>query len=262
MPNDGTICSGDNAVLDAGGSFTAYAWSDGVSIIGNTQTLTVTNPGLYLLTVTDANGCQGQATTTVVVDPLPMPTITVTETSGTTANDGTICTGDVAVLDAGMFSSYVWSTSPTDTDQTLSVTTGGTYTVSVTDGNGCIGTAEFTITENALPTPTVAINETSGTNNNDGILCAGDNATLDAGVFTSYVWSTSPTDTDQTLVVDAPGTYTVTVTDSNGCTGTGEATISNTALPTPIITISENSGVMSDDGTICSGDEAIVDAGV
>ncbi len=171
-------------------------------------------------------------TTTITVNPLPTPTVAISETSGSTNNDGLLCAGASATLDAGSYSSYLWST--TATSQTISVSASGTYTVTVTDANGCQNAAAGVITINPLPTPTVAISETSGSTNNDGLLCAGASATLDAGAYSSYSWST--TATSQTISVSTSGTYTVTVTDGNGCQNSAAATITVNPLPTPVIT--------------------------
>lgn len=185
------------------------------------------------------------------------PSITVTETSGTTDNDGTICVGDMATLDAGAYTAYAWST--TETSQTISVSAAGTYTVTVTDANNCTATAETTITVNPLPTPSISVTETSGSTDNDGIICTGDQATLDAGSYDSYAWST--TETTQAIDVTAGGTYTVTVTDGNGCEAEASFTITENALPTPSISVTETSGAANDDAVICAGDQATLDAG-
>ncbi len=109
--------------------------------------------------------------------------------------------------------SYLWSTGETTQTITVSPATTTAYTVTVTDVAGCSGTSpEHLVTVNALPTPVI-----SGPSQ----VITGENVTLDAGAgYASYLWSTG--DTTQTITV-APmvtTTYAVTVTDSNGCSGT------------------------------------------
>jgi hypothetical protein len=73
-------------------------------------------------------------------------------------------------------------------------------------------------------------------------LCTGDSRVLDAGVFSSYSWNTG--DVSQTISVNAAGPYSVTVTDNQGCTGTGNTSVTS-MLPLP-------SGFLPADTAICS----------
>jgi gliding motility-associated-like protein len=238
------FCPGECIDLDAG-IFDTYLWSD-ASIM---QTLNVCVAGTYTVEVTDANGCVGTASVIVTEGVPPTPIIVITETSGTTNDDGIICTGDCADLDAGVFDSYLWNDA--SIGQILNVCIGGTYTVTVTDANGCTATAEAIIIENPLPLPTITVTETSGTTNDDSVICTGDCADLDAGLFVSYSWSTG--ETTQLINVCAGGTYTVTVTDANGCENTTTVTIIENPLPLPIITGSDE---------ICTGSCTDLNAGV
>ncbi len=157
---------------------------------------------------------------TLTVNPLPTPTITATP--GATA-----C--DKVTLDAGAFVSYLWSPGG-QTTRTIQVGS-GTYHVTVTDGNGCVGTsAEHPVSLPAPPTPTIT--ETAGTTPCDQV-------TLDAGAFVSYLWSPGG-QTTRTITV-GNGTYHVTVTDGNGCVGTSaEHPVSLPAPPNCTITADPN----------------------
>ncbi|HXP49711.1 MAG TPA: T9SS type A sorting domain-containing protein, partial [Bacteroidia bacterium] len=108
-----------------------------------------------------------------------------------------------------------------------------TYSVLVTDGNGCVSGASLNVTVNTTPTVTVSADVIGGTT-----ICAGTNDTLMAnasgnGSFT-YKWST--TGTNDTTLVRQGGNYTVTVTDVNKCSAI--ATESVTVNPTPTVNVS------------------------
>ncbi|NDC43140.1 MAG: hypothetical protein EBZ77_16595, partial [Chitinophagia bacterium] len=149
---------------------------------------------------------------------VPTASINVTETSGTTNNDGIICAGASATLTASGGGTYLWST--TENTAQISVTPGSTstYTVTVTSSNGCTTSTSTIITVNPLPTPGINVTETSGTTNNDGIICAGASATLTGTGGTSYAWSNGVNTAANPVTPASTTTYTVTVTNANGCT--------------------------------------------
>lgn len=213
-----TFCSGGSVTLSAPGGFT-YLWSTGAT----TQSITVSAAGSYFVTVKDANGCSATSgNTTVTVHLLPTPTITP---SGPT----TFCAGGNVTLSAPSgFNSYLWSTGATT--QSINVTASGNYTVTVTDANGCSGTSPATtVTANPLPAPTI-------TPSGPTTFCAGGSVTLSAPAgFASYLWSTGAT--SQSITVSTTGSYSVTVTDANGCSGTSAPTsVTAGSAVVPLIT--------------------------
>lgn len=208
------ICSGGSTTLDAGSGYSSYKWSTGAT----TQTITASSQGVYSVTVVNGNGCSGNASVTVNVAQSPTPVIT-----GNTR----FCPGSSTTLNAGAgYTAYAWST--TATTNTISVNSAATYSVVVTDNNGCTGSASVTTSALTPPTPTI-----SGTLS----FCAGNATTLDAGVgYASYLWSTG--ETNHSIAATAVQTYSVTVKDNNGCTGSASATTtsesSTPATPGPI----------------------------
>jgi hypothetical protein len=118
------------------------------------------------------------------------------------------------------FSSYNWSTGATT--QTINVSTGATFTVTVTNANSCTGTASAITTVNANPSTSI----TGSTS-----FCSGSSTILNGGSgFSSYNWSTGAT--TQTISVSSAGTFTITVSNATSCTGTASANITVNPLPT------------------------------
>jgi hypothetical protein len=202
LGNDTTQCGG-SITLDAG-SFSSYAWSTGAT----TSTISVSTSGSYNVLVTDANGCQDSDTIDVTINALPTVSL---------GNDTTQCGGKIT-LDAGSFSSYAWSTGATSS--TISVSTTGSYSVLVTDANGCQDRDTIQVTINALPTVSLG---------NDTTQCGG-SITLDAGSFSSYAWSTGAT--SSAISVSTTGSYNILVTDANGCQDRDTIQVTINALPT------------------------------
>ncbi|MBK8825656.1 MAG: hypothetical protein IPO26_02860 [Saprospiraceae bacterium] len=242
--NDGNICAGASAKLTASGGtslYMEYCQQAGISV-------TPTGTTTYTVTVTNTNGCTDTEVTTITVNPLPTAAISIAETSGTTNNDGIICTGATSTLTASGGTIYVWSTAATTAGISVTPTGTTTYTVTVTNTNGCTDTEVTTITVNPLPTAAIAVAETSGTTNNDGTICAGASATLTASGGTSYVWSTAATTAGISVTPTGTTTYTVTVTNTNGCTDTEVTTITVNPLPAAAIAVAETSGTTNNDG--------------
>ena len=189
-----------------------FAWtaSAGGNILSgqNTLTPTVNSAGTYTLTITSPMGCQSAASVNVIADTTP-PVVSLNAASLT------ICEGDTITLTASGAATYSWGhTNSTTATQTVSPTTTTTYTVSGIGNNGCnsANTAEITIT--VVPQITSTLTDIDFCNSDVPILDAG------SGVDYTYLWSTG--ETTQSIVVTAPGTYTVTI--SNGaCTKTFSA---------------------------------------
>jgi gliding motility-associated-like protein len=122
----GAMCVGKNATLTAAGA-AIYVWSNGA--VTNPTTVTPANNASYTVTGTSAAGCIDTAVANVIVNPLPIITVT---------ND-TICEGLNATLTAAGALSYVWSNNAVTNPLVVSPTKSGNnlYTVTGTDVNGC-----------------------------------------------------------------------------------------------------------------------------
>ena len=159
----GNFCSGSTSTLTAtASSGTAFVWEldtgSGFNVIsGQTNnTISVNSDGEYRAKVTDANGCTSAYSNILSISEFASPSVTIATVPGTT-----ICTGDTATLTANVTGgtgtiSYLWSNSATT--QAISVTASGTYTVTVTDDNGCTATASQAITASTAATTIASIN--------------------------------------------------------------------------------------------------------
>ncbi len=224
--NSGTICSGGSVTLTAAGA-AGYLWDSGSTV--NPLTVSPTTTTTYTVTGTTAS-CSSTATATVTVS------------LGMVANagiDDTICYGGNTILNAtpnGAGYSFAWtpSTGLSSTsiyNPTANPTTTTTYSVTITDPGGCVGTDDVTIYSN--PQITMAITGIDATCNS---ACNGQTIVIPAGGASgySYLWSSGCTGAScSSLCI---GTYTVTVSDAWGCTATGTATVAEPTLLTATIT--------------------------
>ena len=235
----GTISLNSYKVTTEAGTWSLQSGGSTAAISGSTFNINNTSAGNYVVRFTlssPSGGCPTYAERTIVIKAKPNVTLT----------NATICSGDVAAtFDAGAgYTTYAWSGSGTGAARTTNGTTAGTYTVMVTDANGCKDTSSATLTVNTKPNVTLT----------NATICAGDAAaTFDAGAgYTTYAWSGNGTGAAQTTSGTAAGTYTVRVADANGCKDTASATLTGNAKPT----------ITPASATICSGDAAVnFDAG-
>jgi gliding motility-associated-like protein len=200
----GNVCQGKTTTLGVANSFSNYIWSNGAS----TPTITV-GTGNYIVTVTNSNGCT--AVLNGQIKQFNQPIVTIT-------GNASYCAGSVNTISASpIFNTYLWSTGANT--QNINVSGTATYSVTITDFNGCTATANKNITENPNPKPTI-----SGSTS----ICAGSSTTLDAGAgFIAYLWSNNAT--TKSININQIGNYAVTVTDSNGCKGTTSQNITQNA---------------------------------
>ena len=217
---DLTILGGTNPI--------SYSWSNGPT----TEDISSLSQGTYTYTVTDANGCQliGSADVIETNGNITYSFATSSETCGNGL-------GSIDLTPAGGQGPYtfVWSNGPTTED--LTGLSAGTYTCDITDQNGCsVTTAGIQVTNlpgnmsiaNVLVTDETCSN---GLGNID-ITVAGGQTPI------TYSWSNGSTSEDISNL--SSGTYTVTVTDGNGCQANAQAVVNSAsgamAITQPIIT--------------------------
>ncbi|HRO75269.1 MAG TPA: GEVED domain-containing protein [Crocinitomicaceae bacterium] len=205
---DTAICTGSTLTLDAQNTGSTFTWSDN----STAQTFAVTTAGTYNVTVEDANGCIGTDAINVSINALPVVNLGL---------DTVICAGNTVTLNAqNTGATFTWSDN--SSAQTLAVTATGEYSVIVENANGCIGKDTIVVTINALPIVNLGL---------DTAICAGATLTLDAqNTGSTFTWSDNST--AQTLAVTTAGTYSVTVTNANGCIAKDTVVVTTNPLPT------------------------------
>ena len=197
----------------------SYSWSNG----STAQDINGLAAGSYSVTITDANGCTATASVTINQPSAVQTSSTQVDVLCHGASTGSV---DLSVTGGTSPYTYLWSTGTTTED--ISNLSAGTYTVTVNDANGstagCATTTSFTITQPPALT---------GSTSQVDILCNGSSTgsidlTVNGGVTPySYSWSNGATAQDINGL--AAGTYSVTITDANGCTTTTDATINQPA---------------------------------
>jgi gliding motility-associated-like protein len=229
---DFELCAGEASTLTATGAVT-YNWSPG----GPGASITVTPSATtgYLVTGTDANGCEDTATVVITVHALP------TVDAGP---DQDLCVppaGGSLTLSMTPGLSYVWSTGDSTASITVSPASTTTYTVTGMDVNGCTNSDTIIVNVHALPVVD------AGPDQN---ICEGDQITLTAIGATTYMWT--PGGNGQSIIVAPTLTtaYIVTGTDTWGCTDEDSITIHVFADPIVNAMPSE----------ICAGEQALLTA--
>jgi gliding motility-associated-like protein len=232
-------------VVSAGGTITA-----GGGTANNTVTVTWTTTGAKTVTVNynNLNGCTATspATHNVTVNALPV---------ATASNNGPVCEGGALSLTGGLagMTTYSW-TGPNGFTSLLqnpsisanaTLAMAGVYTLIVTNASGCTNTTTTTVIVNAIPVATAS---------NDGPVCAGNALNLaggPAGMIT-YSW-TGPNGFISVLqnpsvsanaTLAMAGVYTLTVTNTSGCTNTVTTSVTVNALPV---------ATASNDSPVCAG---------
>lgn len=229
--NGGPYCVTQTIGLTATGGVN-YVWTGPNGFSSNAQNPTrpaiLANAGTYSVTVTNNNGCSATATTSVVVNANPIPTISVSP------ND-TVCLGTTVALFATGGVSYSWSVGGNGPSTTWTPTTTGNQipSVFVTDANGC-SALEF-LPMVVHPNPAILAmgqQNVSCFGGSNGIA----SISLTPGSFpVIYQWNTGGTGSQINNLT--PGTYTVTATNANQCSVTGSVTITQpTAAVTATVT--------------------------
>ncbi|WP_294673254.1 PKD domain-containing protein [uncultured Fluviicola sp.] len=212
-----SFCAGGSITLTSS-SPTGNTWSTGAT----TPSITVSASGSYTVTVSSGSCTSTSSPFVITVNPLPpVPAITA---SGPT----TFCAGSSVTLTSSSVTGNTWSTGATT--QSITVSTAGSYSVTVSNGTCSSTSLSEIVTVNPLP-PVPTITASGPTT-----FCAGGSVTLTSSAATGNTWWVGAY--SQSVTVSTGGTYTVTVSEL-GCTSTS-APISVTVNPLPTVTASNN----------------------
>ncbi len=242
-------CNGNATVVASDGTpgYT-YLWNDPAPA-QTTVTATGLCDGFYTVTVTDNNGCTETANIT-----LTEPTLLTVNVTGSNISCGGACDGTVAANPGGGSPGYTYAwDNGAGTGSSANSLCANTYTVTVTDNNGCTVTGSYTVIVNPAVTASATGNDVSCNGVCDGDATVTPGGGTGAGTYT-YLWSDGQTTLTATGLCD--GAYTVTVTDGDGCTATANITINEN----PAVTASVTGNDVSCNG-VCDGDATVTPGG-
>ncbi|MFN8300126.1 MAG: PKD domain-containing protein [Chitinophagales bacterium] len=197
--------------VSGGTSGYTYHWNTG----STAQTLSNVTSGNYTITVTDAHNCTTTATTFVSNNGSFSVAPTITNISCFGNN-----TGSASLNITGGTSPYSYSWSNGSSNSSLLNVSAGTYTATITDAASCNSTVSITITQPTALSVSNAVTNVACSYSTNGSVAA--TVTGGSPGYT-YIWSNGAT-TATTNNLTA-GTYTLTVTDANNCTGTQTSTV-------------------------------------
>jgi gliding motility-associated-like protein len=215
---DTSFCEAEKLTLDAKIHAGEYIWSNAQK----TKQISIDQSGEYWVTFTDNKGCKGHDT--IFVDMHPKPIFNL-------GNDLKICKGESIVLNPHIIANlYEWSTG--ENTQTIEVNNTGLYNLTVTNEFNCKAFDEIII----LPKILVNLGK-------DTIICKGTKLILNAkNIGLTYLWNTG--ENSQTITIDKPNLYSVTVSDGKGCSVSDEIYVELDSIVNPYVNF---------DTTLCQG---------
>lgn len=224
-PSDITTCFGDNTgavTVNPSGGNPGYTYSWNTSPVQTTQSITGLTAGTYIVTVTDLTGCTASLNNVVVSQPAIVSLSTGATTVGCAAVNGTATV--TATGGTGAYT-YLWSPSG-KTTATASGLSAGTYSVTVTDANGCSKTSSVSVTNATAPTSSITSQSNVGCTGS----ATGSATITGSGGTPGYTYSWSPGGNTNAAVTGlTSGSYVVTITDTKGCTATQAVAITQPA---------------------------------
>ncbi|WP_343631965.1 T9SS type A sorting domain-containing protein [Fluviicola sp.] len=222
-----TFCDGGSVTLTSSQA-NGNTWSTGAA----SQSITATTANTYVLTYTDANGCTSPAAS-ILITVNPVPAAPVVSTSGPTA----FCAGGSVTLTSSYASGNTWSNG--STASSITVSNGGTYSVTYSNGGACSATSiPVVVTANPVPAAPVI------TPNGPTTFCDGGSVTLTSSQASGNTWSTGVS--SQSITAVTTNTYALTYTDANGCVSPSTSVL---------VTVQSAPNVSAgSDQTVCEGE--------
>ncbi|GAB3690240.1 hypothetical protein GCM10027592_07370 [Spirosoma flavus] len=223
-PTSATLtCTNPAVSLTAVGNG-SLRWNTGAT----SPVINATSANTYSVTLTSANGCTATASVIVSADQAP-PSVSIIPSSATLT-----CTTTSVSLSAVGAGTYRWTTGATTS--VISATSADTYSVTLTGTNGCTATTSAQVFQDVTP-PTVSITPSSAT-----LTCTNPTVSLTAVGTGTYRWNDNLTSSVRS--VTAAGTYSVTVTGTNGCTASTSVVVGADQI-VPTVSISPSSATLT-----------------
>jgi hypothetical protein len=221
---NGQLTGTATATGTGGTSPYSYAWS--TSPGQQTAAATGLGAGTYTVSVTDHNGCSISATATITQPSAINISGSVTNESCLNGSNGNVT---VTVTGGAGNYQYLWNTTPQQSAATISNIIAGGYTVTVTDGNNCTANKTFTVTQ-----PNSGLSLTTSTNNAS---CGSSNGSATVSVSGStgsltYSWNGGGNTATYSNL--AAGNYSVTVSETGGCSATAGAIVNSAGGPSVV----------------------------
>ncbi len=229
---DVTTCAGGTVTLSGSGAVN-YAWNNGIT---NGVAFTPASTGTYTVTGTDANGCVNTDQVLVTVAGLP---------AVNAGPDQTVCVGTSVTLSGSGAATYTWDNGVTNSVPFTPGVGTVTYTVTGTDGGGCINTDQVTVTVNPLPVVNAGP---------DQAVCIGTSVTLTGSGASTYTWNNGVSN-GVAFTPSVTNTYTVSGTDANGCVNTDQVVV--TVNPLPNVNAGPDQAVCNGGSVTLSGSGAV-----
>lgn len=210
------ICEGETATITASGANT-LSWDNGLGV-GPSKDVTPTVSTLYSVTGISIEGCRSTESIQIVVNQLPIINA---------GSDVGICFGASTTITATGGTSYVWDNSlGSGASHSVSPAVNTIYNVVGTDANGCVNSDQVEVSINGAPVIDAG---------NDTTICVGNPVTLSGTGGQTYTWDNGVVD-GVSFIPTGTTTYSITGTNSNGCTAFDEVVV--TVLEQPVATIS------------------------
>ncbi len=241
-PCDGSTLGSATATVTGTAPF-SYMWS--TSPPQNTATATMLTPGSYTVTVTDSSGCEAEASVTISQNKMNITAMVTDVTCGNLSN-GSIA---VSVTGASPPLSYSWNTTPVQTTATATNLSIGTYQVIVSDQAGCLDSLTESVGGPPPILPTTSTTNAACTFNTGtaSVIAAGGNPPY------TFAWNTVPPQFTSVASNLSAGAYTVTITDSIGCTETAVAFVNDSDGPLGQITAVQDATCLEANGSATVG---------
>ena len=230
------------------GTFDGIIWNGPGGYMSTDDTISITTPGVYKLSINYANGCGASDSISIITPVKDTADIYFNTDLSHMKLDSTLCNGDSIWIKSNKTGNNFWKSvafpdSVLSISDSIRIKNAGQYYVVYDDGTGCGTTNSDTITVNYYTPVNVNISGVL-------IICPGESTTLRATAgFASYLWSNS--DVADSTVVNISDLQIVTVVDNFGCKGADSVTTILGTTPVPMIT-----GVVS----FCPGDSTILHA--